>query len=180
MSDEWDGQEIPDDLVEIRDPQIDPAGIMQEIRRRVAQRRKEAGYQAIRFPTYGDLGFPEEPSDVPYNIELYQSLRSANQHFAAFETAVDLAPSPATRLPLVGAIWARIRREVHNLVLFYVNRAVRQQMTVNRSLVQVVNHLTKTAQNQQRELETLRQRVATLTAEAPSESSVPDARTEET
>lgn len=152
--------EIPDDLIEIRDPEIDPAQIMQEIRRRVAQRRQEAGYDDKRFPTYGGIGYPGEPSDMPYDLDLYHSLRAANEQYAHFDLEPNLAPSPATRLPIVGRLWSTIRQEVHRLVLFYVNRAIRHQVMVNRSLVQVVNRLTTLNQEQQRDLKSLRRQLA--------------------
>lgn len=155
---------IPDDLIEIRDPEIDPEEIMASIRRRVAQRRQEAGYDEKRFPTYGGMGYPGEPSDMPYDPQLHHALREANEQFARFDMGVNLASSPATRMPVIGRLWARIRQEVHNLVIFYVNRAVRHQVGVNRALVQTVNHLASQNQDQQRELTALRRQVADLAA----------------
>lgn len=154
--------EIPDDLIEIRDPEIDPTQIMQEIRSRVAKRRQEAGYEEKRFPTYGGMGYPGEPTDIPYDPNFYTSLREANEQFSRFDLGANLASSPTTRLPLIGGLWARLRREVHNLVLFYVNRSARQQITVNRALVQVVNQLAAQSQEQQRQVEILKRRVQEL------------------
>ena len=45
-----------------------------------------------------------------------------------------------------------IRGEVHNLVLFYVNRVVAQQVTFNRHMVSSVNRLTTVNEAQQRRI----------------------------
>ena len=42
-------------------------------------------------------------------------------------TAPDLAPSNATRLPLIGRLWAGVREQAHQLVLYYVNRSAGHQ-----------------------------------------------------
>ncbi|MGH2541885.1 MAG: hypothetical protein ACRDIB_03755 [Ardenticatenaceae bacterium] len=154
--------QIPDDLIEIRDPAIDPAAIMAEIRERVQQRRKEQGYDQRTFPSFGLVQCPEPPADRPYDHDLYYYLRLANESYAGSETAVNLAPSPATQMPVVGPLWKKIRREVHNLVLFYVNRSVAHQVNVNRQLVSVVNRLTALAEEQQRSIEALQAEIEVL------------------
>jgi hypothetical protein len=142
-------KEIPDDLFEIQDAEVDPNQILQQIRERIARRREEKGYEERRFPVFGMTGYVEPPADLPYDAELYSNLRLANEAFARIETGPVLAPSPATRAPVVGRLWQQVRGEVHNLVLFYVNRAVTQQVNVNRYLVAVVNRLTALSQEQQ-------------------------------
>lgn len=148
----------PDDLIEIHDPQIDPAGIMQTIRSRIQQRRAEMGYARHSFPTFGSASsaYPGEPEDLEYDPNLYHHLRAANAMFAQAETKSILADSPATRIPVLGGIWKRVRQEAHNLVLFYLNRSIAHQINVNRNLVAVLNHLTAISQQQQREIAALK------------------------
>ncbi len=153
---------VPDDLIEIHDPAVDPVAIMATIRERVAQRRKEKGYDQRTFPSFGLTETPEAPSDLPYDPDLYYYLRLANETFAHAPTALALAPSPATQVPGVGRVWSLIRREVHNLVLFYVNRAVTHEVNVNRYLVSVLNRLTLLSQAQQRTIESLQEEVRAL------------------
>ena len=98
--------------------------------------------------------------ELPHDPNLYHYLRLLNEGYAAIDTQPILAPSPATRLPLVGKLWARLRGEVHNLVLFYVNRAVTQQVNVNRYLVSVVNRLTAENEAQERRLLALEEALA--------------------
>lgn len=147
--------EISDDLIEIKDPEIDPAGIMEQIRERVKQRRKEKGHDQRTFPSFGLTELPEAPSDRPYDPDLYYYLRLVNESFAQAETHANLAPSPATKLPVVGRVWKLLRREVHNLVLFYVNRLITHQSNVNRYQVNVLNRLTTRLEEQERTIEQL-------------------------
>lgn len=154
--------EISDGLIEINDPEIDPTAIIEQIRERVKQRRKEIGYDNRTFPTFGLTEYPEAPSDRPYDPDLYYYLRLTNETFAQAETNPTLAPSPTTQLPVVGRIWKLVRREVHNLVLFYVNRAITHQTNVNRYQVSVLNRLTALTEEQQRTIEALQAEIKQL------------------
>jgi hypothetical protein len=154
--------EIPDDLIEIHDPEIDPSAIIAQIRERVRVRRQEMGYENHVFPTFGATPYPGEPDRQPFDRDLYYHLRLANETYVQAETDPALAPSQATRIPVLGRLWALIRREAHNLILFYVNRAIAQQTDVNRHLVSVLNQLTVLCQKQQQELDRLQTMIETL------------------
>lgn len=148
--------DLPDNnLIEIRDPEIDPLAIMAEIRARVEQRRQELGYDNRRFPTFGTAEYPGEPEDMPFDELLYQHLRLANKSYADVETRPLLTTSPATRVPILGRLWGLIRGGAHHLVLFYVNRAVTQQVNINRHLVSVLNRLAAENQAQARQIKAL-------------------------
>lgn len=155
---------IPDTLIEINDPEIDPATIMREIRERVRERRDALGADDRVFPKFGVAAYPEEPSDASYDPNLYHYLRLANENYAQIETDLILADSPATQVPVLGKLWGLIRRQMHELVQFYVNRAVTHQVTMDRYLVSVLNRLTAQNQEQAREIEALRAELATLRA----------------
>lgn len=157
--------QVPDDLIEIHDPEIDPVQIMEQIRDRIRQRRQESGYEQRTFPTFGATAYPGEPEDVPYDPDLYYHLRRANDVYADAETGSTLAPSPATRVPVLGRLWALVRGEMHNLVLFYVNRSVAHQTRVNRHLVSVLNRLAALSQEQQRTILALQAEIETLRAQ---------------
>jgi len=155
--------EIPNDLIEINDPDIDPNEIMKKIRRRIEQRRAELGYEKKIFPSFGIATYPEEPEDLPTDPNLYHHLRLVNKTYAQVQTESILAPSPVTRLPIIGNFWKLIREQAHHLVLFYVNRSITHQTGINRHLISVLNRLTALLQEQQRmiislqvELEALR------------------------
>jgi len=144
-----------DTLIEIDDPEIDPAAIMAEVRHRILARRRELGYDHRAFPSYGAAIYQGEPDDIPYDQDLHHFLRLANATFAEAETEPVLVDSPATRLPVLGRLWGMIRGGAHNLVLFYVNRAVTHQTNVNGYLVSALNRLTVVTEAQQRTIQRL-------------------------
>jgi hypothetical protein len=149
-----------DDLIEIHDPDIDPQAIMTQIRRRIQERRLEVGYDNRSFPAFGSaMVCPEPPENMPYSPDLYHHLRQVNALYSEVETNSILAPSPATRVPILGRFWKLIREQAHGLVLFYVNRSVGHQVKINRHLVSVLNQLTEENQELQR-------RIMALEAEA--------------
>jgi hypothetical protein len=145
-----------DDLIEINDPEIDPQAIMTEIRQRIQERRASAGYDNRTFPAFGAAMIcPEPPDGLPYSPDLYHHLRQVNSLYSEVETTSILAPSPATRVPILGRFWKLIREQAHGLVLFYVNRSLGHQVKVNRHLVSIVNALTEENQDLQRRLTAL-------------------------
>ena len=136
------GQSSDDELLEIHDPEVDPQALMAEIRQRIQSRRAELGYEKRTFPTFGDaVPYPDPPNDLPYSADLYHHLRQANILYEEVETAPILAHSAALRVPVLGGLWKLIRRQAHNLVLFYVNRGLAHQVTVDRHQISVLNQL---------------------------------------
>jgi hypothetical protein len=79
---------------------------------------------------------PDEPEDV-LDPQLYHHLRRANELYTLFDAELVLALSPLTRVPLLGALWKRLRPSLQ-LILLYVNRLGAQQANVNRHLVSVL------------------------------------------
>ncbi len=158
--------DIPDDLIEIHDPEIDPAQIMAQIRQRIQQRRAEKGYPRKDFPTFGAAAYPGEPEGEDYDADLYYHLRRANEMYFQIGVEPLLAPSPLTRLPVIGPLWARIRREAHNLVLFYLGKLAQQQVAVNRHMVSTLNRMAVQLQEQQKQLQALRGEVERLQRES--------------
>lgn len=159
-----------DDLIEIRDPEIDADAIMAEIRSRIRERRREAGNDERSFPTFGAATpYPGVPDEVSPEAGLYYHLWLVNQTYNQVETAPLLAASAATQLPLLGTLWKLIREQAHQLVLFYVNRFVSQQTNVNRHLVSVANELTREIQEQREQLRALQEEVARLHSREDSE-----------
>ena len=155
--------ELPgDDLIEINDPQIDPASIMAEIRERIQMRREALGYEPQQFASFGGAQFPGRPDDVPYDPDYYDHLEMANELYLQAETEPDLQVSPATRVPLLGGFWSSFREQAHQLVLYYVNRSVSHQTGVNREIIGVLNKLTEINVAQQRKIARLEQEVDAL------------------
>ncbi len=140
----------------IHDEHITSEALAREVARRVAERRAQLGPVDLIFPTFGHVStIPEPPTGSRINPQLYYYLKQANHSPAAAVEPV-LAPSPATQLPVVGRLWGRVRGQVHSLVLFYVNRAVRDQSRLNVELISALNEMTRALQEQQAEIDALR------------------------
>jgi hypothetical protein len=154
--------EIPDDLIEIHDPEIDPDQIMAQIRERVRQRRNELGYSQQTFPPFGAAEYPGEPEGGDFDEELYYHLRKANELYYQLDVEPALSPSPTTQMPILGRLWRMIRQEAHNLVLFYVGKLARQILAVDRHTVSTLNRMAAQIQEQQRQLQALREQLDTL------------------
>ncbi len=160
-----------DDLISMDASQVDASAIMTEIRARIEKRRAEDGYRDMKFPTYGDVIYPEKPIDIPYDPNLYHHLSLVNKLYSDVETEAVLLPSPATRVPIAGKLWSKFRKSAHGLVLFYVNRAIDHEVEVDRHLVNVVNLLTIENQRQQRQISALREEIAQLNSSSKKENS---------
>ena len=153
----------------IHDEEFTSEALVAEVERRVADRRARMGPVDLIFPTFGHVStFPEPPVGSRINPQLYYYLKQANHSPAAAVEPV-LAPSPATQLPVVGRLWGRIRGQVHSLVLFYVNRAVRDQSRLNVDLISALNELTRAVQEQQVEIDTLRAETRRAAGDGPTE-----------
>jgi len=146
-------------LIEIHDPEIDPNRIMQEIRERIQRRREELGYPRPIFPTWAGAAYPGEPEGEDYDVALYFHLRRANESYHQVGVEPLIVPSPRSSIPILGPIWDRIRREAHNLVLFYVNKLAQRQVAVNRHLVSTLNRMAVQIQEQQRRIKALEEEV---------------------
>lgn len=148
--------------LEIHDEIVTSEALVQEIETRVARRRAELGPVKLIFSTFGHIStFPDPAPNDKLNPHLYYYLKRVNETPPPTVAPV-LAPSPATRMPVVGRFWRQIRGEVHNLVLFYVNRSVQEQNRLNIDLISTMNELTRVVQEQQAELEALRAEVRRL------------------
>ncbi|HSH02900.1 MAG TPA: hypothetical protein VLL52_10310 [Anaerolineae bacterium] len=153
--------ELPDNLIEIKDPDIDPQAILDQIRQRMHARQQELGYQHRKFPSFNTT-IPEEPLDIDYDPNLYHHLHLANKIYAQVETQPLLTNSPATQIPILGSLWKLIRGSAHNLVIFYVNRAVNHHVNTNHHLVNTLNYLTLQNEAQQRTILTLQDEIKSL------------------
>jgi hypothetical protein len=153
----------------IEDTAVSAAELEAQIEGRVQMRRQQLGVVAPDFP---DFGFVVEMPAPPYpgaEPRLYYHLRQLND----LETAVttpNLAPSPTARLPLLGSLWGLIRQQVHELILYYVNRSAARQARLESHLISLLNEQTRLLMAQQTEIEMLRQRLDTLEETAPEDT----------
>lgn len=75
-----------------------------------------------------------------------------------------------SQTPLLGGMINRVRRELHELVLFYVNKVVWQQAEVNRTYGAMLQELIAANQVQAGEIRELRRQLLQLTAQQPPAS----------
>jgi hypothetical protein len=146
----------------IHDEHLSSEELVREVERRVARRRAQLGDVSLVFPTFGYVSdFPVVPLEKRVSPHLYYYLEQANK-MPPPSVEPQLAPSPATRTPIFGRLWQRVRGEMHNLILFYVNKSVRDQNRVNASLISTLNEMTRVIQDQKAEIEALRAEVRRL------------------
>ncbi len=143
----------------INDTEMTSAELVAEVERRVKHRQQMLGRIQPQFPTFGIL------SPVPKinlnNPTLEHNLRLLN-HMDPPPTTPVLAASPATQIPLLGDLWQLVRKQFHELVLFYVNRAASHQLKVDNQTISTLNELTRVVQAQQVEIELLQDEIQTL------------------
>lgn len=118
-------------MSEMNGNESDPAApvkiedVMQEVRRTIMQRQ---------LP--GQIQLPEATRNLP--PEYYEHLARAG--LAQTRLEVDLLVTPS-RAPLIGPLIDRLRRKVHELVLFYINRFAANQARVNNHMLQALTVL---------------------------------------
>jgi hypothetical protein len=153
----------------VEDTVVSATELEAQIEERVQMRRRQLGQVAPDFPDFGlvvEMPAPPYPGAEP---RLYYHLRQLNN----LETAVttpNLAPSPATRLPLLGSLWGLIRQQVHELILYYVNRSAARQARQESHLISLLNEQTRLLMAQQAEIDALKQQVAALEETAPEDT----------
>jgi len=148
-----------DSWLKITDTEMTSAELEAEVERRVQQRRQTLGQAQPQFPAFGTLS--PAPEVKLNNPALDHHLRRANQ-LDPLPTTPVLAPSPATRIPLLGNLWQLFRRRFHELILFYVNRAASHETKVDNHIISTLNELTRIIQTQQEEIERLQDEVRAL------------------
>lgn len=154
-------------LLKFEDPELSPAELEREAVSALARRARSAETEINldSLPRFDDPYTPltvDQLSQLNDGETLRFHLHMLNRVVDVVESEPHLAPSSATALPIVGRLWGAIRGQMHQLVLFYVNRSVNQQLRVNHHLVEMVNHLSKTAVEQAKLIEDLKQEIDRL------------------
>jgi len=156
-----------EEIIEIRNPEINVAEIMEEIRRNIRRRHNEARGGKVTFPTFDAALSPAiEPTEELEKV-LHHHLNQASLHYNRIGVASQLMPRP---VPLVGRLWTAFRREAHNLVIFYVNTLAARQITFNDHALRALNALAQMVRRGSRaevarleaELQALQERVDQL------------------
>lgn len=145
--------------ITIDDPQVTAAALEARVEARLARHRAELGRVTRRFPSFQGGSLDEGGEGNVAHGALQDVLRQLE---TAPPPATDaaLAPSPATRLPLLGRLWRLARRQAHELVLFYVNRHLAHQTRVNHLAARALRELGAQLAQQEARIEALEARLA--------------------
>ena len=141
--------------IEIDDPQISSADLVQRVEERLKKRQEDRGPVDRHFPSFDPSAVSEVDSHEEHMAMLRYYLRQLEQREPP-DTTPTLAPSPATRLPVVGRLWQLLRREAHQLVLFYVNRNLAHQTRLNNEIAGALRELAALLKAQDEEIRRLR------------------------
>jgi hypothetical protein len=163
-----------EEIIGIRDPEINVAEIMEEIRRNIRRRQSEARGGKVTFPAFDATVTPDDETTEEMERVLHHHLSQANLHYDKIGVALQFMPRP---VPLIGRLWTAFRREAHNLVIFYVNTLAARQITFNDHVLRALNALAQMVMGKSRaevarleaELRTLQERVAQLEQRLSSE-----------
>jgi len=157
------------DLIQYDEAQPDVEAIMQQIRQYLAEKH------GTRLPV------AMAPSESRlFDGEVYEELFEANQ---VYDKTFVTPYLTTVRIPLLGALWQRLRAQFHSLVIYYVNRAADAQVRYNAHVARILNGvvhgvdrdpmperievLTQRVAELQRRLQALEARVGTSTPETP-------------
>lgn len=105
---------------------VDINQVMQDVRRQIIEQRQ--GIDDIAVKVKGER--------LP--AAFYEHLYLASMTYNQTETELYVTPS---KIPLLGGLIDWLRGQIHNVVIFYVNRSVVKQIQINRHLLQAMSIL---------------------------------------
>lgn len=147
--------------ISLEDPQLSSEALAARVEAQLTRRRQKLGPVTLRFPNF--QAQPLEIDEAGRGKALQEALRQL-QTLPPPPTQATLAPSPATRLPLLGRLWRLIRAQTHELVLFYVNRQLAHQTQTNHLVLRALQTMRTQLAQQEAHRAALESRLATLEA----------------
>jgi len=144
-------------IIQIDDPEIDVQTIMARIREGLIEHALDEG---IEFPTFA-IARARRGDAARFSEDLYYQLEQANLNYDQAWVELSLIES---QMPLLGTFVNRLKRELHRLVVYYVNMLGERQVTMNDALVRVLNQLVESLETPDPQIEALQRRVAELEA----------------
>jgi hypothetical protein len=121
-------------VVQIDDPEIDVQTIMARIREGLVEHALD---EDVEFPTFA-VARARRGEATRFPEELYYQLEQANLNYDRIWVELSLVED---QMPLVGKFINRFKRELHRLVVYYVNMLGERQVTMNDALVRTLNQL---------------------------------------
>ena len=108
---------------------VDIESIMRQIRKHLAQKHGKS----VNAPV------ATSPSST-FSAEVYEELYYSNQVFDKLYVAPYLTP---VQIPVLGALWQRVRSQFHAVCVFYVNRLAEAQIRFNGHVVRTLNGMVR-------------------------------------
>lgn len=137
------------DSIEVRSPAVDAERLLKAVEANMAARR--AGPWMGYIPSYDDLmdATADEGSPPRSEAEYYlQRLR-----FSDVSVTPDVRPSG---VPVFGRLLDLLRRQLHNLVLYYVNILAAKQAHHNAQVFRMVTYLNRERRRLRAELDKMK------------------------
>ena len=150
-------------IVEIRDSEIDAEAIMRQIRENIHRRRSDAEAQGLDYEAFVG-GLYASPDTTRFDRSLYYDLRWMSLGYYKIGVGLSLTES---RTPIIGPLVQRVRGALHQLVIFYTNMLAGRQARFNEYVVRTLTRLVKSMEQDPTpgEVESLRREVAELRAQ---------------
>jgi len=114
---------------------LDVQTIMARIRASLIEQAPDSD---VEYPTFAAACARSGAATPSFTEEMYYQLEQANLNRDQVWTELSLVES---QMPLLGPFVNRFKRELHQLVIYYVNMLGRRQVTVNDALVRALNQL---------------------------------------
>ncbi len=144
-------------IIQIGDPEIDVQTIMTRIRAGLIEHALES---EIEFPTFA-VARAQRGEVTRFSQDLYDQLEQANLNYDQIWVELSLIER---QMPLIGPFVNRFKRELHRVVVYYVNMLGERQVTMNDALVRVLNQLVESLETPDPQVKALERRVAELEA----------------
>lgn len=146
-----------DQVIEIRDPEINTQEIMIRIRQRISERRIQAEERGLDYDR-----LVEGPGTVGSERllpELYDDLNQMRSTIDTLGVSVQLYDS---HLPLINSLYMRVKGKLHGIMVDYINRLAGQQANFNRSTEHALTGLAHGYEESDARLQALEKQVADL------------------
>ena len=162
------------DIIEIRDPEIDAEAVMHQIRENIRKRRAEAEAKGLDYEAFVE-GLYASKVSARFDHQLYYDLRRMGVGYDKVGVGLSLTES---RIPVIAPVVQRIRHALHHLVIYYVNQLAAQQARFNEYVVRALTNLVKALEDDpvpddvaalQEEVQELRDRLKDLEMQVGAE-----------
>lgn len=145
-------------VIDIRDPEVNVEEIMGRIRERIRQRRAQAADQGLEYDKLTDQEELDAPSER-LGVDLYFDLHQLREN--ADGILVSLAMRDR-QFPLFNSVLYRLEKLLHRLVIKYVNMMAGRQVVFNQAAARILHRIARALDEDDHRLQTLEKQVAEL------------------